>query len=200
MNLPNKLSVLRILLVPFIVLFMLPLPDMSTLWHWNHFVRQYGMIIALILFILASVTDCLDGNIARKYQLITNLGKFLDPIADKFLVMSVLIALCQLQRLHTFVVLIIFIRDLAVNGIRMLSAKAGVVVAANWIGKWKTVTQIIAIISIMTELSIKALLPNTFLISVTHILGNVMLIISVILAILSTIRYIHANRSVLIDS
>ena len=98
MNLPNKLSLMRIILVPFILLFMLPIHIGSfEPSGWNEFICEYGMIIAAVLFVIASVTDLFDGKIARKYNLITNLGKFLDPLADKMLVICILIALVDLE-------------------------------------------------------------------------------------------------------
>lgn len=197
MNLPNKLSTLRICLVPIIILMMIPLPYLSRDVGWNGFIGTYGMLIALILFIVASITDFIDGNIARSQNLITNLGKFLDPIADKLLVMSVLIALTQLNRVNAFIPVIISFRDLIVNGVRMLSASGGVVVAANQIGKWKTASQMVGIILIMLQMALIPLSGQGTATDVIGIVGDVLLGISVVLAIISVIQYVKANAAAL---
>ena len=131
MNLPNKLSVLRIILVPLTLLFMLPINIFG--WQpegWNNFINSNGMIVAAGIFILASLTDALDGHIARKYNLITDLGKFLDPLADKLLVISIMLAFINLGRLSAWIVMIIILREFAVSGLRMIAASKGEVIAA----------------------------------------------------------------------
>ena len=143
MNLPNKLTVIRIILVPFFIAFMLIEPAGSFAWN---------MLVALILFIAASVTDFADGHIARKYGLITDFGKFLDPLADKILVLSALISLCFLAdddifgKLLLISTLIVIFRELAVTSMRLVTAGSGVVVPANIYGKIKTVSQMFFII------------------------------------------------------
>lgn len=201
MNLPNKLSLARIILVPFIILFMLPIHIGSFAPEgWNCFIRENGMIVAAILFVIASFTDFLDGKIARKYNLITNLGKFLDSLADKMLVISVLIAFVDLNRISAVWVCIIVLREFAVTGMRMLASSKGVVMAAKMIGKIKTVTQMIAISYLMFE---------TILIKIFHaandswavtditdnvqLVGNILLIICVIMTIISGMDYILKN-------
>ncbi|MBR5973739.1 MAG: CDP-diacylglycerol--glycerol-3-phosphate 3-phosphatidyltransferase [Clostridiales bacterium] len=201
MNLPNKLSLTRIILVPFILLFMLPIHIGS--WApaaWNDFISEYGMIVAAVLFVIASITDLVDGKIARKYNLITNLGKFLDSLADKMLVISVLIALVDLNRISAVWVCIIVLREFAVTGIRMLASAQGVVMAAKMIGKIKTVTQMIAIIYLMFEsLLIKifhAILTSAEVSDITYyvqIVGNILFIGCVIMTIISGMDYVMNN-------
>ena len=201
MNLPNKLSLTRIILVPFILLFMLPIHIGS--WApvaWNDFIGEYGMIVAAVLFVIASITDLVDGKIARKYNLITNLGKFLDSLADKMLVISVLIALVDLNRISAVWVCIIVLREFAVTGIRMLASAQGVVMAAKMIGKIKTVTQMIAITYLMFEsLLIKifhAILTSAEVSDITYyveFVGNILFIGCVIMTIISGMDYVLNN-------
>lgn len=133
MNLPNKLSLLRVFIVPFCLLFIFL--D----------VVPFNYLISLFLFIVASVTDMLDGKIARKYNLVTNFGKFIDPLADKILVCSVLICLIGTGLVHPVAVVLVIFREFAVSGVRLLAVEKGKVVAANIFGKIKTVFQIILI-------------------------------------------------------
>ena len=204
MNLPNKLSLMRIILVPFILLCMLPIHIGSfEPSGWNEFICEYGMIIAAVLFVIASVTDLFDGKIARKYNLITNLGKFLDPLADKMLVICILIALVDLGRISSIWVCIIIVREFAVSGIRMLASAKGVVIAAKMIGKIKTVTQMVAISYLMFEtLLIKIIdaASSCDLADITEgvqVVGNVLLIISVIMTIISGVDYLLKNKDFL---
>ncbi|MCR5057344.1 MAG: CDP-diacylglycerol--glycerol-3-phosphate 3-phosphatidyltransferase [Clostridiales bacterium] len=204
MNIPNKLSLMRIILVPFILLFMLPIHIGSfEPSGWNEFICEYGMIIAAVLFVIASVTDLFDGKIARKYNLITNLGKFLDPLADKMLVICILIALVDLGRISSIWVCIIIVREFAVSGIRMLASAKGVVIAAKMIGKIKTVTQMVAISYLMFEtLLIKIIdaASSCDLADITEgvqVVGNVLLIISVIMTIISGVDYLLKNKDFL---
>jgi len=188
MNLPNKLTILRIIMVPFVLVFMLPIPSQSAAFAgWNAFIMSYGQIIALVIFIAASLTDLLDGAIARSQNLVTNLGKFLDPIADKMLVISVLIALVQNNRIHALVAIIIIIREFMVTGIRLLASDHGVVIAAGQLGKLKTVTQIIAISLMLVEgLVYILLLPVAPTLAVNfHWVGDGAMLIAVIMTIVS---------------
>ena len=143
MNLPNRLTVIRIFLVPFFIAFMLIEP--SSAFAWNR-------LAALLVFVIASVTDFADGKIARKYGLITDFGKFLDPLADKILVLSALISLCFLAdndifgKLLLISTVIVIFRELAVTSMRLVTAGCGVVVPANIYGKVKTVSQMFFII------------------------------------------------------
>ena len=189
MNLPNKLTVGRIVLVPFFVAAMLidfPL---------NH-------LVALLIFIVASITDLLDGKIARKHNLVTDFGKFADPLADKILVLSALLCFVQLGCCDCIAVIIVLFREFAVTSIRLIAASKGKVVAANIWGKVKTVTQMIAIIAILvfnSTVSILSLTPMNIEIIVTlanvfHIIGNIAIWISTFFAILSGVIYIYQNR------
>ena len=193
MNLPNKLTVLRICFVPFIVFFML----------WSGWLGQYSFLTATLLFVLASVTDLADGHIARKYNLVTDLGKFLDPLADKLLVLSVMIVLNQLNRISAVLTIIIYLRDLCVNGVRMLAAGKGLVVAANPVGKWKTVTQMIGLTGIMLGLSFSQMEAASHWVNLASGLGcvgDIFLLISVVLAIISVIQYIWHNRKCFLET
>ncbi|MCL6611913.1 MAG: CDP-diacylglycerol--glycerol-3-phosphate 3-phosphatidyltransferase [Peptococcaceae bacterium] len=135
MNLPNRVTLVRIFLIPlFVAVVTLKVP--------------YGDYIAAVIFILAASTDGLDGYIARKRKQVTNLGKLMDPLADKLLVSAALIVLTELQRMPSWVTLIIIGREFAVTGLRALAVADGVIIAAGWLGKIKTVTQIIAIASL----------------------------------------------------
>ncbi len=196
MNLPNKLTLLRIILVPFVLVFMLPVPSQSaTFAGWNAFIMSYGQIIALVIFIAASLTDMLDGAIARSQNLVTNLGKFLDPIADKMLVISVLIALVQNTRIHALVAIVIIIREFMVTGIRLLASDHGVVIAAGKLGKLKTVTQIIAISLLMVEALVIQLLLQVApgLAANYHWVGDIAMFIAVVMTIISGYDYIKRN-------
>lgn len=148
MNLPNKITVSRILLIPvFLILMLVPFK-----WGEVHFlgaVIPTAHLLGAILFIIASITDWIDGYIARKYNLITNLGKFLDPLADKLLVSAALIVLVEMQLAPSWIVIIIISREFAVTGLRLILAGTGEVVAANMLGKIKTWAQIIAIAALL---------------------------------------------------
>ena len=145
MNLPNKLSIFRIILVP-VFMFFIACPVLGDFW---------SPIVAAAIFIIASLTDMIDGKIARKYNLITNFGKFIDPLADKFLVFGAFITLlARNTELKGFVVVtaVVFFRELAVTSMRLLVVNnSGTVVAASWLGKIKTVSQIVCIVTILLE-------------------------------------------------
>ena len=201
MNIPNKLSLLRIFLVPFVLLFLLPINIFSfEPAKWNQFIQNFGGIIAGIIFVIASLTDLADGKIARKYNLITNLGKFLDSLADKMLVISVLIALVDLGRISSVFVIIVVLREFLVTGIRLVASEKGVVMAAAMIGKIKTATQMTAIIYILFErlllIIFSYLLPGVDLTQISGVitgLGDVLFILSVIMTIISGIDYFIKN-------
>ncbi len=198
MNLPNKLTILRIILVPFVLLFMLPLP-FAFLASWNQFVLSYGMIVALILFVVASITDYYDGKIARTQNLVSNFGKFLDPIADKLLILSVTIALVQLNRIHTLVPVVFLFRDFVVTGVRMLGAEQQKVIAANNLGKAKTVSQMVAVIIIMVELALVQILPASMHEYVRYLRypGDIAMLVAVLLALVSGYQYLMNNKELL---
>ncbi|MDI9241693.1 CDP-diacylglycerol--glycerol-3-phosphate 3-phosphatidyltransferase [Fusibacillus kribbianus] len=150
MNLPNKLTILRVLMIPFFVFFMLV--DFG----------YPGRIAALVLFCAASFTDFLDGFIARKYHLVTNFGKFMDPLADKLLVCSALICFVGKGELAAWIVIIIMAREFIISGFRLVASDNGVVIAANMWGKLKTVSQMIMIILIILDLEALCVLKNIF--------------------------------------
>ncbi len=184
MNLPNKLTLMRVILVPFFVFFMLV--DIG-----------YGRIfrlIALIIFIVASLTDMADGKIARKYNLVTNFGKFMDPLADKLLVSSAIICLMARGMIPAWMVIVIIAREFIISGFRLIAVERGVVIAAGMLGKVKTVFQMAAVIllilSMVWKLNIFSFYPFSFL-------GRIALWAAVILTVLSLIEYFVENKDVL---
>lgn len=197
MNLPNKLTIARILLVPLILLFILPLPAWTPFAGWNAFINQYGQLVAMFLFAIASLTDMYDGRIARSRNLVTNLGKFLDPIADKMLVISVLIALVQLNRISAITAIIIIIREFIVTGIRLVASDKGVVIAASNLGKAKTVTQIIAILLMLGENTLHLIFGSFIPMEWIKGLGDFAMFVAVMMTIVSGIDYMKKNRSFL---
>lgn len=176
MNLPNKLTILRIILVPVFVVVML-----------NDFFGAANGWVAVGIFIIASLTDMLDGKIARKYNLVTNFGKFMDPIADKLLVCSALICLVELNRIESWIVIIIIGREFIINGFRLVAADQGIVIAASYWGKVKTVFQII-----MTCFLIIYLDNPVFV-----VISRVLVWISLALTVISLVDYLYKNRSVI---
>ncbi len=196
MNLPNKLTILRMILIPVFVLF-----------FYVEFKSHY--FIALAIFALASFTDFLDGRIARKYNLVTNLGKFLDPIADKVLVATSFIVFLTKSWLFTGYlgdwalivagcgVAIILAREIIVSGFRMVAADAGIVIAADKVGKYKTFTQDICIGVFLFTAGISEFVPTAFIVELADYLGLALFAIAVILTIISGINYIVKNIQVL---
>ena len=181
MNLPNKLTIFRvILIVPFIILL---LGGQAGWFGDNTFVTD---MIALAIFIIASLTDLIDGKIARKYNLITDFGKFMDPLADKLLVCSAMIALIEMNRIPSWVVIIIIAREFIISGFRLIAAENGIVIAANYWGKFKTVSQMIMIILLMLDFG-----------GVFAVLTQIFIWLSVALTIISLLTYIMQNRKVL---
>lgn len=204
MNLPNKLSLMRIILVPVTVIFMLPINIFG--WQpegWNNFVTNNGMIVAAVVFIIASLTDMLDGKIARKYNLITDLGKFLDALADKILVISVMIAFVELRRFSAWLLIIIILREFAISGIRMIAASKNDVIAARMIGKVKTATQMVAISYLMFEPLLLKIFGFGFTgyanlqINAITIIGDVLLGISMVMVVVSGVDYIIKGKKYL---
>ena len=167
MNLPNKLTVLRILMVPFFVFFMLTdVGGAANKW------------IALALFCVASLTDLLDGKIARKYNLVTNFGKFMDPLADKLLVCSAMICMIETKKLAAWFVIVIIAREFIISGFR--------VIAASYWGKFKTVSQMAMIIVLIADLG-----------GVFDLIGTALIWISLALTVISLVDYIVKNKQVL---
>ncbi|MCI8464985.1 MAG: CDP-diacylglycerol--glycerol-3-phosphate 3-phosphatidyltransferase [Lachnospiraceae bacterium] len=174
MNLPNKLTILRVLMIPFFVFFML------TDW-WGY----TGRLVALALFVVASFTDYLDGHIARKHNLVTNFGKFMDPLADKLLVCSALICFVELGELPAWIVIVIMAREFIISGFRLVASDSGVVIAANLWGKFKTVSQMIMTILIILDLEEFAILTQVFI------------YLALALTVISLEEYIRQNLHVL---
>ncbi|WP_050614847.1 CDP-diacylglycerol--glycerol-3-phosphate 3-phosphatidyltransferase [Bacillus testis] len=148
MNIPNKITVSRICLIPIFVIIMLVDFDWGTV-SFADVTMPVTHLVGALIFIIASVTDWIDGHYARKYNLVTNLGKFLDPLADKLLVSAALIVLVELNYAASWIVIIIISREFAVTGLRLILAGTGEVVAANMLGKIKTWTQIIAVSALL---------------------------------------------------
>ncbi|MCQ2501400.1 MAG: CDP-diacylglycerol--glycerol-3-phosphate 3-phosphatidyltransferase, partial [Lachnospiraceae bacterium] len=178
MNLPNKLTVLRMCMIPFFVIFMMvPIPGMS------YVVCRY---IALAIFCIASLTDMLDGKIARKYNLVTDFGKFMDPLADKLLVCTAMICLIDTKDLPAWIVIIIIAREFIISGFRLIASDNGIVIAASYWGKFKTVFQMFMIIWLML------MIPG----SISHIIGQILIYVSLILTVVSLLDYIMKNKQV----
>ncbi|MEC1179282.1 CDP-diacylglycerol--glycerol-3-phosphate 3-phosphatidyltransferase [Metasolibacillus meyeri] len=191
MNIPNKITVSRICLIPLfmiVVMFDFGWGDMTFLGAEMP-VRHF---VGALIFILASVTDWVDGYYARKYNLVTNFGKFLDPLADKLLVSAALILLVELQLAPAWIVIIIISREFAVTGLRLILAGEGEVVAANQLGKIKTWAQIVAISALLLHNTIFALLGIPF--------DKIALYVALFFTVWSGWDYFYLNRRVLLDS
>lgn len=177
MNLPNKLTVLRVILIPFFVLALLAFGGSVRMMRY----------LAAAIFIVASLTDLLDGKIARKYNLVTNFGKFMDPLADKLLVCSALICLIELGQLPSWMVIIIVSREFIISGFRLVAVEQGVVIAASYWGKFKTTFQMIAVVLMILNL------PALNLLTVTCTW------IALILTVVSLVDYIVKNHKVITE-
>lgn len=193
MNLPNKLTLLRVCLIPFMVI-------VAEISYFQSKVLFYNITLAnllvLIIFCIASFTDFLDGYIARRNHIVTDFGKFIDPLADKVLVFAAFIILIDLGRMPGWIVILIIAREFMVTGIRLLAVKDKVVIAASNLGKAKTISQIVAII---------ALLINGFpfvLISVefAKIVCDVFVYIAALLTLISGIDYFIKNKNIILNS
>ena len=172
MNLPNKLTMLRIILIPVFMIFLLT-------GHWY---------ISAVIFVVASVTDTLDGQIARRYNLVTNFGKIMDPLADKLLVFSALLCMIQLGVVPAWMVVIMLARELLIVSLRAVAAPQGIVIAASWWGKIKTITQMAAVILLLIQNWPFG--PEGFP------LATIVLWIAVIMTVVSGIDYIIKNKAV----
>ena len=177
MNLPNKLTVLRVLLIPFFVWF--ALVDL---------VPGYSKYIAVLIFVVASLTDLLDGKIARKYHLVTNFGKFMDPLADKLLVCAALICLSASGMVPAWMVIIIISREFIISGFRLVASDNGVVIAASYWGKFKTTFQMLMIIVLLLDLG-----------GVFDVIGQVLTWSALILTVVSLVDYLIKNRHVILE-
>ncbi len=178
MNLPNKLTTMRVILIPFFVFFMLA-----------PYFEGYGNYIAVAIFIVASLTDMLDGKIARKYNLVTNFGKFMDPLADKLLVCSAMICLIETGQLAAWIVIVIIAREFIISGFRLVASDNGVVIAASYWGKFKTTFQMLMVIVLILNIDHP----------VFRVLGTVLTYVALILTIVSLVDYIAKNKDVLKD-
>lgn len=173
MNLPNKLTMFRVILIPvFIVVLMTGL-----------IADPLNRYIGTLIFCVASFTDYLDGHIARKYNLVTNFGKFMDPLADKLLVSSALICMIEMGMLPAWIVIIIISTVFIITGFRLIAAEGGLVIAASWWGKIKTVTQMIMIILL--------------LLGVQGIIATILIFLATLFTVISGVDYIVKNISIL---
>lgn len=177
MNLPNKLTTLRVIMIPFFVFFLLYQGGENSTFR----------MISLVLFIVASLTDLLDGKIARKYNLVTNFGKFMDPLADKLLVCAALICLTELEQLPAWMVIIIISREFIISGFRLVASDNGIVIAASYWGKFKTTFQMVAVILLILNMS--ALTTIT----------TICVWAALALTIISLIDYIAKNHKILTE-
>ena len=174
MNLPNKLTLLRVILVPVFVIFMM-VPG------------SWGRWAALAVFIFASLTDTADGYIARKYNMITDFGKFMDPLADKLLVSAAMICLVTTGQLPAWIVITIISREFIISGFRLIAAEKGIVIAASWWGKIKTVVQMVMICALLINAQAMWFI----------VLEQILIYAALILTVVSLIDYILKNKGVL---
>ncbi|MCI8976997.1 CDP-diacylglycerol--glycerol-3-phosphate 3-phosphatidyltransferase [bacterium 1xD8-48] len=176
MNLPNKLTMFRVILIPFFIVFLLAS------------LTPYDKWIALVIFIIASLTDLLDGKIARKYNLVTNFGKFMDPLADKLLVCSALICLIELDKIPSWMVIVIIAREFIISGFRLVASDNGVVIAASYWGKFKTTFQMVAVCLLIAD------------IAALTVVTQIILWIAVVLTVVSLTDYLIKNKDVMKES
>jgi CDP-diacylglycerol--glycerol-3-phosphate 3-phosphatidyltransferase len=176
MNLPNKLTMFRVILIPFFVVFMLVQITPCDKW------------IALAIFIVASLTDLLDGKIARKYNLVTNFGKFMDPLADKLLVCSALICLVALARIPAWIVIVIIAREFIISGFRLIASDNGVVIAASYWGTFKTTFQMVMICLMIADIEAISLLTD------------IVMWAALVLTVVSLVDYLVKNKDVMKDT
>lgn len=175
MNLPNKITMFRIAMIPIFLIFML-IPDIS-----------YGRYIAAAIFIIAALTDLLDGYIARKNNLVTNFGKFMDPLADKLLVCSALICFVEIGLMPAWIVIIIISREFIISGFRLVASDNGVVIAASWWAKIKTTVQMVMSVMLIIDLDIYFI----------NVLEQLAIYLAVLLTIVSLVEYLVKNKNVL---
>ena len=178
MNLPNKLTIFRVILIPFFVVFMLA-----------PICPGYANYIAVAIFIVASLTDLLDGKIARKYNLVTDFGKFMDPLADKLLVCAAMICLIETGQLAAWIVIVIISREFIISGFRLVAADNGVVIAASYWGKFKTTFQMLMIIYLVVDLQF----------AYANVVGMVLVYVALALTVISLVDYIAKNYKVFLE-
>ena len=181
MNLPNKITLFRVFLIPVFLVFLM-VPDIPN-----------GNWIAMGIFIVASLSDMVDGKIARKYKLVTDFGKFMDPLADKLLVCSALIALIELGKIPAWVVIVIIAREFIISGFRLVAADNGKVIAAGWWGKVKTFVTMVMICVVIGNLAED--IPSAA--DAIHICEQVLIYLSLFLTVMSLIDYLVKNKDVI---
>ena len=184
-NLPNALTLFRIVLIIPFAIFLL---GGQRGWFGQNLLIPD--IIADLIFVVASLTDMLDGRIARAYNLVSNFGKFMDPLADKLLVCTALIALVDMNRIPAWIVMIIIAREFIISGFRLVAAERGVVIAASWWGKFKTTFQMIMVIMMIVE-------PTLALIRIPLVLLDIVMYVALGLTVISLVDYLYKNRGVL---
>ena len=173
----DRLTTLRVIMIPFFVFFLL----------WQNGENRTFRMIALALFIIASLTDLLDGKIARKYNLVTNFGKFMDPLADKLLVCSALICLIELNALPAWMVIVIISREFIISGFRLIASDNGVVIAASYWGKFKTTFQMVSVVLLILDIQALAFVTT------------ICVWIALLLTIVSLVDYIYKNHKILTE-
>lgn len=174
MNLPNKLTIFRvILIIPFVIIML------------SDFLGDASKWVALAIFIIASLTDLLDGKIARKYNLITNFGKFMDPLADKLLVSAAMICLVEIGKIPSWIVIVIISREFIISGFRLIASDNGVVIAASYWGKFKTVFQMVMVVLMIAD------------ISQIQLLTTGVMWVALVLTVISLIDYLIKNKDVM---
>ena len=196
MNLPNKLTIFRVILIlPFVLLLLGNYQGWGWIkalfWSVSKYLPEY---LALAVFVIASLTDMLDGKIARKYHLVTNFGKFMDPLADKLLVCSAMIVLVEMGRIPSWVVLLIIAREFIISGFRLIASDQGVVIAASYWGKFKTTFQMVMICMMIVE-DAPFLRGNIF-----GILTDIVMWVALALTVISLVDYVVKNRDVMKDT
>lgn len=186
MNTPNKLTLVRIMLIPFFIVILL-LPQIP--FHY---------LIALFIFAAASFTDFLDGYLARKYNLITDFGKLMDPLADKLLVVAALVCFVELGLVSSIAVIIIISREFLVTSVRLIAAGKGMILAADKWGKYKTVVQMLSIIIILIGEHLKSvqIIPESYDLSILY---AIFIFITILLTLFSGFNYIIKNKEVFLD-
>lgn len=192
MNLPNKLTIFRIILLVPLVFLLLPIGDGA----WADFVTSpAARIYALVTFIVAALTDFLDGRIARKYNLITDFGKLMDSLADKLLVLGTFMVFIQLGRVHAFLVIIILARELLVTGIRQVGVSQGLVIPAGPFGKWKAACQMVTLVYLLAEPLLAGFLGGDL--TTWQLWGNILLGLSLVLTVASGLDYFIKYRGLM---
>lgn len=177
MNLPNKLTILRVCMIPFFVFFLMT----------DYAGEEVSRWLALAVFVIASLTDLLDGRIARKYNLVTDFGKFMDPLADKLLVCSALICFVDLGYLPSWMVIVIISREFIISGFRLIAADNGIVIAASYWGKFKTTFQMLMIVLLIAQL------PFAWM----RVVEQLVIAAALVLTVVSLADYLMKNKNVL---